>query len=69
VRIDHSAWRPAELSTEVNLDMWRMLRLRGRWETADPSPGLNSHLPFEGYWRTRRREYRHPQRIWPVRRT
>jgi DMSO/TMAO reductase YedYZ molybdopterin-dependent catalytic subunit len=32
VRIDHGAWRPAELSTEVNLDTWRMFRLRGRWE-------------------------------------
>jgi DMSO/TMAO reductase YedYZ molybdopterin-dependent catalytic subunit len=32
VRIDHGAWQPAELSTEVNLDTWRMFRLRGRWE-------------------------------------
>ncbi|MDQ3761665.1 MAG: molybdopterin-dependent oxidoreductase [Actinomycetota bacterium] len=32
VRIDHGEWRPAELSTEVNVDTWRMFRLRGRWE-------------------------------------
>ena len=32
VRVDHGEWRPAELSTEVNLDTWRMFRLRGRWE-------------------------------------
>ncbi|MGH3810583.1 MAG: molybdopterin-dependent oxidoreductase [Pseudonocardiaceae bacterium] len=31
VRIDHGEWRPAELSTEVNVDTWRMFRLRGRW--------------------------------------
>jgi DMSO/TMAO reductase YedYZ molybdopterin-dependent catalytic subunit len=31
VRIDHGEWRPAELSREVNLDTWRMFRLRGRW--------------------------------------
>jgi DMSO/TMAO reductase YedYZ molybdopterin-dependent catalytic subunit len=32
VRVDHSEWQPAELSTEVNVDTWRMFRLRGRWE-------------------------------------
>jgi DMSO/TMAO reductase YedYZ molybdopterin-dependent catalytic subunit len=32
VRVDGGEWRPAELSTEVNLDTWRMFRLRGRWE-------------------------------------
>jgi DMSO/TMAO reductase YedYZ molybdopterin-dependent catalytic subunit len=32
VRLDHGQWRPAELSTEVNVDTWRMFRLRGRWE-------------------------------------
>jgi DMSO/TMAO reductase YedYZ molybdopterin-dependent catalytic subunit len=32
VRLDHGEWRPAELSTEVNVDTWRMFRLRGRWE-------------------------------------
>jgi DMSO/TMAO reductase YedYZ molybdopterin-dependent catalytic subunit len=32
VRIDGGPWRPAELSTEVNVDTWRMFRLRGRWE-------------------------------------
>ncbi|MGH3934022.1 MAG: molybdopterin-dependent oxidoreductase [Pseudonocardiaceae bacterium] len=32
VRLDRGEWRPAELSTEVNLDTWRMFRLRGRWE-------------------------------------
>ncbi|MGH3429138.1 MAG: molybdopterin-dependent oxidoreductase, partial [Mycobacteriales bacterium] len=37
VRLDHGAWQPAELSTEVNVDTWRMFRLRGRW-----SPG--SHV-------------------------
>ena len=31
VRIDHDAWQPAELSTEVSVDTWRMFRLRGRW--------------------------------------
>lgn len=31
VRVDRSEWRPAELSTEVNVDTWRMFRLRGRW--------------------------------------
>lgn len=31
VRIDYGEWRPAELSTEVNVDTWRMFRLRGRW--------------------------------------
>jgi DMSO/TMAO reductase YedYZ molybdopterin-dependent catalytic subunit len=31
VRLDHGAWQDAELSTEVNLDTWRMFRLRGRW--------------------------------------
>ncbi len=31
VRLDHGEWRPAELSTEVNADTWRMFRLRGRW--------------------------------------
>lgn len=31
VRIDHGAWRVAELSTEVSADTWRMFRLRGRW--------------------------------------
>jgi DMSO/TMAO reductase YedYZ molybdopterin-dependent catalytic subunit len=31
VRIDYGEWLPAELSTEVNLDTWRMFRLRGRW--------------------------------------
>jgi DMSO/TMAO reductase YedYZ molybdopterin-dependent catalytic subunit len=33
VRLDHGPWRPAELSTEVNVDTWRMFRLRGRWES------------------------------------
>lgn len=32
VRLDHGQWRPAELSTEVNVDTWRMFRLRDRWE-------------------------------------
>ncbi len=32
VRVDRGEWRPAELSTEVNEDTWRMFRLRGRWE-------------------------------------
>jgi DMSO/TMAO reductase YedYZ molybdopterin-dependent catalytic subunit len=32
VRLDHGQWLPAELSTEVNVDTWRMFRLRGRWE-------------------------------------
>jgi DMSO/TMAO reductase YedYZ molybdopterin-dependent catalytic subunit len=32
VRIDGGPWRPAELSTEVSVDTWRMFRLRGRWE-------------------------------------
>jgi DMSO/TMAO reductase YedYZ molybdopterin-dependent catalytic subunit len=32
VRIDHGAWQLAELSTEVNLDTWRMFRLKGQWE-------------------------------------
>lgn len=32
VRIDHGQWQTAELSTEVNIDTWRMFRLRGRWE-------------------------------------
>jgi DMSO/TMAO reductase YedYZ molybdopterin-dependent catalytic subunit len=32
VRVDHGQWRAAELSSEVNLDTWRMFRLRGRWE-------------------------------------
>ena len=32
VRLDRGPWQPAELSTEVNLDSWRMFRLRGRWE-------------------------------------
>ncbi len=32
VRVDHGEWRMAELSTEVNVDTWRMFRLRGRWE-------------------------------------
>jgi DMSO/TMAO reductase YedYZ molybdopterin-dependent catalytic subunit len=32
VRLDHGQWQPAELSTEVNLDTWRMFRLRGHWE-------------------------------------
>jgi DMSO/TMAO reductase YedYZ molybdopterin-dependent catalytic subunit len=32
VRVDRGEWRPAELSTEVNMDTWRMFRLRGRWE-------------------------------------
>ncbi|MBV9140473.1 MAG: molybdopterin-dependent oxidoreductase [Pseudonocardiales bacterium] len=32
VRLDHGPWQPAELSTEVNLDTWRMFRLRGPWE-------------------------------------
>jgi hypothetical protein len=32
VRIDHGQWRSAELSTEVNVDTWRMFRLRGRWD-------------------------------------
>ena len=32
VRMDRGEWRPAELSTEVNVDTWRMFRLRGRWE-------------------------------------
>ncbi len=31
VRLDRGEWRPAELSTEVNMDTWRMFRLRGRW--------------------------------------
>jgi DMSO/TMAO reductase YedYZ molybdopterin-dependent catalytic subunit len=33
VRVDRGDWRPAELSTEVNADTWRMFRLRGRWES------------------------------------
>ncbi|MGH3695643.1 MAG: molybdopterin-dependent oxidoreductase [Pseudonocardiaceae bacterium] len=37
VRLDRGEWRPAELSTEVNLDTWRMFRLRGRW-----TPGAHS---------------------------
>lgn len=32
VRLDHGEWRPAELSAGVNVDTWRMFRLRGRWE-------------------------------------
>jgi len=32
VRVDHGERQPAELSTEVNVDTWRMFRLRGRWE-------------------------------------
>jgi DMSO/TMAO reductase YedYZ molybdopterin-dependent catalytic subunit len=32
VRVDHGQWRLAELSTEVNVDTWRMFRLRGPWE-------------------------------------
>ncbi|MFZ0121379.1 MAG: molybdopterin-dependent oxidoreductase [Pseudonocardiaceae bacterium] len=32
VRVDHGEWQPTELSTEVNVDTWRMFRLRGRWE-------------------------------------
>jgi DMSO/TMAO reductase YedYZ molybdopterin-dependent catalytic subunit len=32
IRVDRGEWRPAELSTEVNVDTWRMFRLRGRWE-------------------------------------
>jgi DMSO/TMAO reductase YedYZ molybdopterin-dependent catalytic subunit len=32
IRIDRGEWQPAELSTEVNVDTWRMFRLRGRWE-------------------------------------
>lgn len=32
VRLDHGQWLPAELSTEVNSDTWRMFRLRGRWQ-------------------------------------
>jgi DMSO/TMAO reductase YedYZ molybdopterin-dependent catalytic subunit len=32
VRLDHGQWFPAELSTEVNPDTWRMFRLRGRWQ-------------------------------------
>ncbi len=32
VRLDRGEWQPAELSTEVNVDTWRMFRLRGRWE-------------------------------------
>ncbi|MDQ4021657.1 MAG: molybdopterin-dependent oxidoreductase [Actinomycetota bacterium] len=32
VRVDRGEWQPAELSTEVNVDTWRMFRLRGRWE-------------------------------------
>jgi DMSO/TMAO reductase YedYZ molybdopterin-dependent catalytic subunit len=31
VRIDHGQWQPAELSTEVSVDTWRMFRLRGHW--------------------------------------
>jgi DMSO/TMAO reductase YedYZ molybdopterin-dependent catalytic subunit len=31
VRLDHGRWQPAELSTEVSVDTWRMFRLRGRW--------------------------------------
>ncbi|MDQ4093242.1 MAG: molybdopterin-dependent oxidoreductase [Actinomycetota bacterium] len=31
VRIDRGQWRSAELSTEVNVDTWRMFRLRDRW--------------------------------------
>jgi hypothetical protein len=33
VRLDHGAWQPAELSTEVSVDTWRMFRLRGRWSS------------------------------------
>ena len=36
VRVDHGEWRLAELSTEVNLDTWRMFRLRGQL-----TPGLH----------------------------
>jgi DMSO/TMAO reductase YedYZ molybdopterin-dependent catalytic subunit len=32
VRVDQGEWRPAELSTEVNVDTWRMFRLPGRWQ-------------------------------------
>jgi DMSO/TMAO reductase YedYZ molybdopterin-dependent catalytic subunit len=32
IRVDRGEWQPAELSTEVNVDTWRMFRLRGRWE-------------------------------------
>jgi hypothetical protein len=41
VRVDHGQWQPAELSTEVNIDTWRMFRLRGRWE-----PVLPDHQPW-----------------------
>jgi DMSO/TMAO reductase YedYZ molybdopterin-dependent catalytic subunit len=35
VRLDHEEWRPAELSTEVSVDTWRMFRLREHWEPGD----------------------------------
>lgn len=35
VRIDNGPWQVAELSTEVNLDTWRMFRLRRRWTSGD----------------------------------
>jgi hypothetical protein len=36
VRVDRGEWRPAELSTEVNVDTWRMFRLRGTVGTRQP---------------------------------
>jgi DMSO/TMAO reductase YedYZ molybdopterin-dependent catalytic subunit len=35
IRVDRGEWRLAELSTEVNVDTWRMFRLRGRWESGN----------------------------------
>ncbi|MDX6295971.1 MAG: hypothetical protein QOH50_5224, partial [Kribbellaceae bacterium] len=32
VLLDHGEWQLAELSAEVDMDTWRMFRLRGRWE-------------------------------------
>lgn len=58
VRIDGGPWLPAQLSTEVNPDTWRMFLLRGRWQ---PGPHVAEVRATDktGYTQT-------PQRAAPI---
>jgi hypothetical protein len=59
VRVDGGAWTPAELSTEVNTDTWRMWKL--------PVPGLQAGLHTAEARATDKSGYTQtPERVMPI---
>ncbi|MGH4017707.1 MAG: molybdopterin-dependent oxidoreductase, partial [Pseudonocardiaceae bacterium] len=59
VRVDGGEWMPAELSTEVNIDTWRMWRL--------PLPGIRPGLHSAEVRATDRSGYTQPpERVMPI---